>query len=65
MDDDIFRDRRIGERRLAEDISDKVICRRIHSERRSLTLSHDCWQWWLNVNYVEPDNRIPGKQQEQ
>jgi hypothetical protein len=64
MDDDIFRDRRIGERRLAEDISDKVICRRIHSERRSLTLSYDCWQWWLNVNYVEPESRLAGKPQD-
>jgi hypothetical protein len=57
MDEDIFRDRRIGERRLAEDISGQVICRRIHPERRKLVLLSDCWRWWLRVDYVERDDR--------
>jgi hypothetical protein len=56
MGEDIFRDRRIGERRLADDISSQVICRRIHPERRKLALVADCWQWWLRVNYVEADS---------
>ena len=52
---DIFTDRRIAERRIADDVSAEVICRRTHRDRRQHALVKDSWQWWLRVNYVERD----------
>ena len=50
---DIFRDRRVAERRYADDVSGEVICRRTHGNRRSAFLLSDSNQWWLQVDYVE------------
>jgi hypothetical protein len=55
MNNDIFRDRRVAERRYADDVSAEVICRRIHQERRRYYLLKDAWQWWLRVNYVDDE----------
>lgn len=58
MNMDIFSDRRISERRLAADVSEQVICRRMHSERRSMQIASDAWQWWLRVDYLEREYRV-------
>lgn len=55
---DIFTDRRISERRLADDVSDEVICRRQELERRCMQILSDSWLWWLRVDYVEREYRV-------
>lgn len=52
---DIFTDRRIAERRIADDVTGEVICRRTQGDRRCHALVNDSWRWWLRVNYVERD----------